>query len=737
MSRTWYLELIIPILLLSSTGAVVARGDNSGAAHFPVPEVLEPNVEFWKNIYARYSTKEVVIHDSEDLGIIYEVVHLDSLFHGIHVSERLQWKSIERIKDDYRNLLLNLAQRRSLSPEHLTREERRIAALFGHRLSRDRLRRAARNVRAQSGLRERFREGLIRSGLYLQRMREIFQEAGLPEELLALPHVESSFNYKAYSKFGAAGIWQFTRGTGRMFLRIDYDVDERLDPIRSTEAAARLLMRNYQELGSWPLAITAYNHGLYGMKRAMRYHGRDMGEIVKNYRSRSFGFASRNFYAEFIAALEVAENYLDYYGDLPLYKPEPYLEFTTPHYIAIEPLLDKLELDVDEFARLNPGLRPPVLTAKRRIPKDITIRVPAREGLDVERVYAAISPRYKYTDQVRPEWHVVHHGETLSAIARKYRVSMHDILAYNNIRNAHRIYVGQKLHIPTLEQTSLAEAGASSESASEIQLADAGPVADTDRSVLDAPEATHMEQAATEHKITRPGSDVGGPVDAPTTPVPHREMQATQPGIRHGKTSLRPVDVDDAVPSYATLEEHMSAALPEYYLEVTKSAGARLVRSAPSEHGRPPFRELDWPQNGQVKVEPEETLGHFADWLEVPTQKLRRLNGLSYWEPIQVGQRIWLTFERVTPEAFHKRRTEFHQGIEEDFYRNYYVEGMKTYRVRSGDNIWTICNERFQLPYWLVKKYNPDQDLSNLTVHQELKIPVIVAREDAEESPAP
>ena len=83
-----------------------------------------------------------------------------------------------------------------------------------------------------------------------------------------LPHVESSFNAAAYSKVGAAGLWQFMRSTGRRYMRVDDAVDERLDPYRSTEAAAQLLAYNYRVLGSWPLALTAYNHGAAGMRRA-------------------------------------------------------------------------------------------------------------------------------------------------------------------------------------------------------------------------------------------------------------------------------------------------------------------------------------------------------------------------------------------------------------------------------------------------------------------------------------
>ena len=130
----------------------------------------------------------------------------------------------------------------------------------------------------------------------------------LPEELSVLPHVESSFQLRAYSSAGAAGIWQFTRGTGRLFMRVGYDVDERRDPILATYGAAKLLKKNYEVVGSWPLAITAYNHGLRGMQRAKKRHGTNIVKIIENYRSRTFGFASRNFYPEFLAALHVVKN---------------------------------------------------------------------------------------------------------------------------------------------------------------------------------------------------------------------------------------------------------------------------------------------------------------------------------------------------------------------------------------------------------------------------------------------
>ena len=139
---------------------------------------------------------------------------------------------------------------------------------------------------------------------------------GLPRELAALPHVESSFDPTAYSKVGAAGLWQFMPGTGRRFLRVNDAVDERLDPYRATEAAAQLLDYNYRLLGNWPLALTAYNHGAKACV-APRLHGHLRHRHHRaQYPSPSFGFASRNFYVSFLAALEIDRNPEKYFGSL-------------------------------------------------------------------------------------------------------------------------------------------------------------------------------------------------------------------------------------------------------------------------------------------------------------------------------------------------------------------------------------------------------------------------------------
>ena len=199
----------------------------------------------------------------------------------------------------------------------------------------------------------------------------------MPRELASLPHVESSFNTYAYSKVGAAGMWQFMRSTGRRFLRIDAVVDERLDPYRASEAAARFLEQNYIVLGSWPLALTAYNHGPGGMRRAQEQLGTsDITTIVRKYNSRSFGFASRNFYVAFLAALEIDSSPEKFFGPIRRTARDNSRVLTMPNYVPASRVVAALDLDRDELKRLNPSLLPSVWRGSRHIPRGFDLRVP-------------------------------------------------------------------------------------------------------------------------------------------------------------------------------------------------------------------------------------------------------------------------------------------------------------------------------------------------------------------------
>ncbi len=131
-----------------------------------------------------------------------------------------------------------------------------------------------------------------------------------------------------------------------------------------------------------------------------------------------------------------------------------------------------------------------------------------------------------------------------------------------------------------------------------------------------------------------------------------------------------------------------------------------------------------------------ETLGHYADWLEIPTQEIRRLNHFPFRRRISARERIEIPFGKVGRELFEERRYEFHKEVEEDFFAAYEVTAVDPYTVRRGDNIWTLCQETFQLPLWLISRFNPGLDIERLRPGRRIKVPVVRARTEEAAAPA-
>ncbi len=271
--------------------------------HFPKPPALHASVEFWKRMYTEFGVGDFVLHDRDNLHVIYDVVQVGGTTNERRAQE-LAKPAMERARDRYEAILVSLA--RGVPPEALGFEGRWVDQAWGCPCPPELLIRAAWNIRVQQGLREKVEEGILRARPLMPQILAILRRHKVPEELAALPMVESSFNPHARSKAGAVGLWQLTRSTGSRYLNVSRHSDDRRDPIRATEAAARLLRQNYQALGSWPLAVIAYNHGRVGVVAAREAVGSDaVEEIIARYGGRRFGFASRNFYPEFLAALEI------------------------------------------------------------------------------------------------------------------------------------------------------------------------------------------------------------------------------------------------------------------------------------------------------------------------------------------------------------------------------------------------------------------------------------------------
>jgi membrane-bound lytic murein transglycosylase D len=351
----------------------------------PLPsDGLDQRIDFWKKIYTQYGADDLVIHDKVYVNLIYGVANSSN-----------QAAKIADAQDALREIRMNLETPGNLSPDATPIYEAIVAQKLP--LSAGLIDDLSANIHTQMGIKERFRDGIIRSGRYVEQFRQIMASQGVPTELALLPLVESSFE-NARSKAGAVGVWQFTSGTGRSYLRISSKVDERLDPVKSSEAAARLLRDNYAALGEWPLAITAYNHGRGGMLQAQKLYGSDLPAIIDAYRGPVFGYASMNFYSEFLAAVQVYENYPQYFGELALERPNSI-----------------------------PQDRPPLIAAKTVTPKTTPKISPAKTPAP------AAAAKYK-----------VRNGDTLWDIAQRFGMSMRDLMAKNNLEKS-AIYAGQIL----------------------------------------------------------------------------------------------------------------------------------------------------------------------------------------------------------------------------------------------------------------------------------------------------
>jgi membrane-bound lytic murein transglycosylase D len=363
------------LLLIATSNQALARDPR-----FDTPASLRGAVDFWIQVYTQYGKHQLVFHHRDDPAIIYSVLDFRELAAtespGRYV--KLKEEEVDRETERIQAELLGLANGNGGKSVWAKRVER-LFDRFGYRDKAALYRDAAQvdQIRTQSGVRELFSAGLKRSGQYLPAIEAIFTERGLPAELGRVPFVESSFNYEAYSSVGAAGIWQFMRSTAKSFMRVGSAIDERRDPIISTRAAASYISRAYSVLGTWPLAITSYNHGITGVLRASKTVGTtDIARLIREYDGKAWGFASKNFYAEFLAALEVEREHKRYFPELIIDRPVYFDEIQIGSNTEFGKIVEASGLSYEEFEHLNPALRLSYFGKKSVVPASVFVKVP-------------------------------------------------------------------------------------------------------------------------------------------------------------------------------------------------------------------------------------------------------------------------------------------------------------------------------------------------------------------------
>jgi len=283
---------------------------------------------------------------------------------------------------------------------------------------------------------------LERSGRYRDRIWEIFREEGLPEELVYLALIESGYNPHAYSRSGAVGIWQFMEATGRRYgLVINWWVDERRDPEKSTRAAARYLKDLYTLFEDWNLAAAAYNAGEGKLKRGLEQYGTNCYWSLsqKRYLKRE----TREYVPRFLAVLTIARDPPRYgFNDLQYERPLPYETVAIHDPMDLAVVAKACGADLELLKKLNPQLHRGCTPPDYGGPCEIQIPRGSRERFTV--FCAGLRPDERLTFAR----HRIRKGETLSHLARRYGVSVESITSMNRVTTRHRIREGQEIIVP-------------------------------------------------------------------------------------------------------------------------------------------------------------------------------------------------------------------------------------------------------------------------------------------------
>jgi membrane-bound lytic murein transglycosylase D len=286
---------------------------------FTIPKYFQDSVSFWFSIYTQYSSKQVVIHDKSDLGVVYNIIDFSELNNST-INKYAKAQLQAQLALEYTRRLKKILKKFSKSTRNLNSEEKGILEAIKkvHTISKNSKKRKklfnnlALNIRTQTGQRDMIYRGVIRSIPYFPYLTNTIESFNLPKELLAITFLESSFNPKAYSKVGAAGAWQFMPYIASLFMpKRSSSIDYRLNPIISSISAFHLLKQNKMILKRWDLAVPAYNSGTKHLVKAMRKFKKkkvktiSLEYILENYSHAHLGFASKNFYSEFLALVHV------------------------------------------------------------------------------------------------------------------------------------------------------------------------------------------------------------------------------------------------------------------------------------------------------------------------------------------------------------------------------------------------------------------------------------------------
>jgi membrane-bound lytic murein transglycosylase D len=417
MKKNFLLILLLPLMLFSESATI--KPPKSSLEAFAVPDRIKNDVDFWAKVYREWDSNQVVFYDNKS-KVVYDVLDLPVV--NNELSSAKYKKDVDKRMNQIVAVLKSLSYETKIeSDDAYANNIKAIVKLNGLSPQEDLLT----QLRAQNGLRRQFEQGLRISGRYMDDMKAILKSQDLPEDLLAIVFVESLFNLSAVSHAGASGPWGIVKETAvRSGIHVNNFTDERLDWVMATFGAAQFLKRAKEGLTEWPLAITAYNYGYPGMMRAVNNFGKDFEAILDNHTSPIFGYASKSYYAEFLAALDTLRDQEKYFPGLKKDGRCTYDTVQVKRPLQVDDLLSLGIIRGDDLKNLNPALTKRTINGHEVIPANYVLRVPPGKETEFyqqlkkigDTKRSAASSKISAKHKARPH-------ETLLSIAKLFGIS--------------------------------------------------------------------------------------------------------------------------------------------------------------------------------------------------------------------------------------------------------------------------------------------------------------------------
>jgi membrane-bound lytic murein transglycosylase D len=748
------------------------------SADFPCLPQLQRRIDFWIEVFRTWEKTKAIFHDPETPDRVYSVVDT-----GDGCSRRVSSK-IKKERKRIKTTLYNTAATLE-SGGQFSAAESHFYKLFPNGKP-STLRRASENIRCQSGVRDSYIAGLKRFNRYSYMVDTVLAQYGLPPDIRYLPFVESSYNPAAYSKAGAAGMWQIMPKTARVLgLQLDATIDERLDPEAATHAAARYLVnarRSLTELARSidpgitqaqisPFVITSYNYGVNGMRRAIRQVKPDYLSVLENYKSPAFQVAVKNFYSSFLAARHVAINSQEYFGDIIPARELKYHTLVLENATSVDRIKKVFDISEKDLKPINLGLTRFIWNGWRMIPAGYQLKLPYKEpGYKKQEItLAAMTP-----ETVAPgsENYTVRKGDTACGIARALQVNCGELITMNQLGKRAVIQIGQKLVIPRrLVVVKEAANRGPEKTVVTRQTSDGKPYThkvkrgDTACGIAERYDVSCKSLISVNQLGRRATIYVGQRLQVPGKISSSGQVAGLDENnrylVRKGdyactiakrfNVSCNALKKLNKLDKKATIFPGQRLNIPGFDLPDTTQTAEQLAKvdeaiaSAPKqqENGTEltenpalsnlldtlPDLSITVTKSAglpvyRIWVEADETIGHYADWLGLgSTRNIRNINGLSTGSDLRIGQSLQLPIDSGKQvDRFERRRVEYHQVLSESLKAHYALVGIVRYTVKAGETIWSLSTES-GFPVWLFYRLNPALKITSLKIGQEVILP--------------